>query len=52
MYKIISERVGTIGDAFHSDDPVEIAWLLDGGFIQSETPTKTAKKAAEPTEES
>ena len=51
MYTIISKRIGKIGDKFVSDNPVELAWLLDGGFIKSETPTKSAKKAEENTEE-
>ena len=51
MYKICSERVGVIGEPFVSDDPIELAWLLDGGFIKESNPTKTARKTADIPEE-
>lgn len=51
MYTICSERIGVIGEPFTSDDPIELAWLLDGGFIKANTPKQTAKKAADIPEE-
>ena len=49
-YVITSSRVGKIGTAFVASPSDDIAWLLEGGFIQrSDThPSKGAKLATKP----
>jgi len=49
-YVITSSRVGEIGTAFVASPSDDIAWLLEGGFIQrSDThPSKGAKLATKP----
>lgn len=49
-YVITSSRVGEIGTAFVALPSDDIAWLLEGGFIQrSDThPSKGAKLATKP----
>ena len=49
-YVITSSRVGEIGTAFVASASDDIAWLLQGGFIQrSDThPSKGAKLATKP----
>jgi len=49
-YIISSIRVGEIGTAFIASPSDDIAWLLEGGFIQrSDThPSKGAKLATKP----
>ena len=51
-YVITSSRVGEIGTAFVASPFDDIAWLLEGGFIQrSDThPSKGAKLATKPDE--
>ena len=49
-YVITSTRVGEIGTAFVAGPSDDIAWLLEGGFIQrSDThPSKGAKLTVKP----
>jgi hypothetical protein len=49
-YVITSSRVGEIGTAFVASPSDNIAWLLEGGFIQrSDThPSKGAKLTTKP----
>ena len=49
-YVITSSRVGEIGTAFVASPSDDIAWLLEGGFIQrSDThPSQGAKLATKP----
>jgi len=51
-YVITSSRVGEIGTAFVASPSDDIAWLLEGGFIQrSDThPSKSAKLTTKPDE--
>lgn len=43
-YKIISERVGKVGEEFIPTEDINIEALIEGGFIQSTAKaTKTAK---------
>lgn len=55
MAKIISPRVGTPGDEFDEDAAaaagINVQALIDGGFISTSKPTKSAKKQENSTEE-
>ena len=51
MYTIISPRVGTPGEQFIPTDGTNIAALLEGGLISTDTPKKSSKVKSEPKEQ-
>lgn len=55
MYKILSPRVGTVGDTFTPDEGTNVEALIEHGFISSPakskpTPVKTDTIPTDPEE--
>ena len=51
MYTIISPRLGTPGDEFIPDENINVAALLDGGLISTDSAKKSSKVKSEPKEQ-
>jgi hypothetical protein len=51
MYTIISPRLGTPGDEFIPDENINVAALLDGGLISTDSVKKSSKVKSEPKEQ-
>jgi hypothetical protein len=42
-YIVISELVGTPGETYTPDEGINVEALIEGGFIKTDSKTKTAK---------
>ena len=51
MYTIISPRLGNPGDEFIPTDGTNIAALLEGGLISTDSVKKSSKVKSEPKEQ-
>jgi hypothetical protein len=51
MYIIISPRLGTPGEQFIPTEGTNIAALLEGGLISTDTTKKSSKVKSEPKEQ-